>query len=269
MASATQQIDTQVQIVTPENIAFQYRIAGPFQRLPAYLIDVLLQWAAIFAIALVLLIVFGLAGLPGLGFGLSVIAWFVLSWFYGGLFEWLWNGQTPGKRILRLRVLSTDGQPIGALAAVLRNILRAVDMLPPVFYFVGFLSAFWNDRFARLGDLACGTMVVVEEPRYGYGAIKIVEPEALALAATLPMRVTVSRSLALALSAYVSRRRQLPWSRRVQIARHLGEPLRQRLGLPWGTSYDLLLCAVYHRVFFAEGADDGTEGTSPFAQTAA
>ena len=49
---------------------------------------------------------------------------FLVSWFYGGFFEAYWNGQTPGKRIMGLRVLSTNGRPINGYQAVLRNLLR-------------------------------------------------------------------------------------------------------------------------------------------------
>src|SRR4051794_36508989 len=131
-----EQVDTQIQIVTPENIAFQYRIAGPFQRLPAFLIDKGLQMALVGGGLFLFGLIFGLLGLPGIGVGFSVVMFFAVSWFYGGLFEALWNGQTPGKRLMRLRVLSTDGQPINAMQAVLRNIPRSVDMLPPAVYFV-------------------------------------------------------------------------------------------------------------------------------------
>lgn len=259
---AERSIDTQLRIVTPENISFGYRIAGPFQRLPAYLLDLLFEAIVLVVGWLLLLLVFGSLNLGQIGAGLGLVLFFVISWFYGGLFETLWNGQTPGKRLMRLRVLSADGQPINAMQAILRNVLRGVDCLPafnlpgtqiPIMLWqFGFLSTAANDRFARLGDLACGTVVVVEEPRYSYGVMRVSEPEALDLAMRLPLRIDVSRGLALALSAYVSRRRVLPWARRVQIARHVAEPLRQRYGLPANTSYDLLLCALYHRVFFAD-----------------
>jgi uncharacterized RDD family membrane protein YckC len=270
MPALSEQIDTQIEVVTPENIAFQYRIAGPFQRLPAYIIDKVLQFTSMFFLFLVIGIAFDLIGLSGVGAGLAIVGYFLITWFYGGVFETLWNGQTPGKRLMRLRVLTVEGQPINALQAVLRNVLRAVDILPPVFYMVGFASACWDDRFARLGDLACGTMVIVEEPLYASGVMRVAEPEALALAAQLPVHVTVSRPLALALSSYVGKRRYLPWSRRVQIARYVAEPLREQFQLPVGTSYDLLLCAVYQRVFFADETETSAAdiGESPFAPAA-
>jgi len=60
-------------------------------------------------------------GAGGVGLSVILVAWFGLSWFYGGFFETVWNGQTPGKRLLGLRVLTVEGQPINALQAVLRN----------------------------------------------------------------------------------------------------------------------------------------------------
>jgi uncharacterized RDD family membrane protein YckC len=260
-------IDTRIEIVTPENIAFQYRVAGPFRRLPAYLIDVLIRIAVVAASAIIFSLAFGLVGLPGGGFGIALIGWFLLDWFYGGLFEAFWNGQTPGKRLMRLRVVSDEGQPINGLQAVLRNLLRSVDAVPLVFqvptYLLGLLASTMNDRFQRLGDLAAGTMVVVEEPQRHYGVARVNEPEAVRLAAELPAGFQVSRPLARALSSYVQRRQIFPWRRRAEIAMHVGEPLRIRFGLPAGTSHDLLLCALYHRTFIADRADEA-DGKSPF-----
>ena len=127
--------DTHIDIVTPENIMFHYRVAGPFRRLPAYLIDLTIQTAVISISALLLILVFGMASIVGVGVGLFLIVLFIMNWFYGGLFETFWNGQTPGKRMMQIRVLSIDGQPIRGLQAVLRNILRTVDALPTVYLY--------------------------------------------------------------------------------------------------------------------------------------
>lgn len=271
MPQSVRQLDTHIEMVTPENIAFHYRIAGPFQRLPAYLLDLLIQAAMIFSGFLLLVFVGALAAFPGGGFGLALVFLFAVNWFYGGFFETIMNGQTPGKRLMRLRVVSIDGQPINALQAVLRNLLRAVDMLPVGFkvimtYQFALLSTTLTERFQRLGDLACGTMVVVEEPQYRYGVVRVVEPEVLALASEIPANFVASRSLAMALSGYVLRRASIPWSRRLQIARHVGEPLRERFFLPLDTDYDRLLCAIYQRTFF--GDTEMPTPVNPFAAPA-
>ena len=87
------QIDTSIQIVTPENIAFRYQLAGPFQRLPAFLIDFGVRVATMLAVAIALAILGFISS--GLAWVLLLLAYFVLSWFYGVLFETYFNGQTP------------------------------------------------------------------------------------------------------------------------------------------------------------------------------
>jgi len=275
MARRPQQLDDRIEIVTPENIAFQYRVAGPFARLPAYLLDALIQIGTVLVAMLLLSATFGMTGLWGMGFGLMLVIWFVVAWFYGGLFETFWNGQTPGKRMCGLRVVSRDGQPIDALQAVLRNLLRAVDGMPLMAsgyiptYQVGLFASMQNDRLARLGDLACGTMVVREDDRRMRGVVRIDEPQALALAAQLSGRFVVSRSLARALALYADRRRYFASGRRAEIARYLGEPLVARFALPPDTSHDLLLCALYHRTFVTDLADDQPLAPAPLAEAAA
>src|SRR5690606_13759230 len=84
---------------------------------------------------------------------------FVLLWAYPVVFEALFDGQTPGKRALELRVVSGDGAPVGWLAALVRNLLRTVDMLP-VGYGFGLVSSLADPYGRRLGDLVAGTLVV-------------------------------------------------------------------------------------------------------------
>ncbi len=276
MARSKGPIDTTIEIVTPENIAFRYRVAGPFQRLPAYLIDLVVRVAVGGVGLLVLTIALGMLGWPGIGLGLGLMLWFVLAWFYGGLFEAYWNGQTPGKRMMQIRVLTVDGRPINALQAILRNVLRAVDSAPPLVvlgqpiwffgtYLLGLAAATTNNRFQRLGDLVCGTMVVLEERRdWAPGLARTDVPEVRRLETLIPPGFQPSRSLSRALAAYVQRRQQFSLARRLEIARHLGEPLRRRLRLPAGTSHDLLLCALYDRTFVDHSAHQREAGASPF-----
>lgn len=273
MPDPIEQFDTTIEIVTPENIAFRHRVAGPFRRLAAYVIDVLIQVAAAGLGIILLGLVFGTVSLPRTGMGVGLILWFVLNWFYHGLFEAYFNGQTPGKRLMRIRVVSVDGQPIGGVQAVLRNVLRIVDgqpglhlMLGPFMYQVGLLTAMMNDRYQRLGDLACGTMVVVEQRHWLAGVMRTGEPEAGRMAAAIPADFQVSRSMARALAAYVQRRRNFSWPRRLEIAAYLGEPLRKRFDLPANVNLDLLLCGLYHRTFITDRQDEPELLESPFMQ---
>ncbi|MHB8953228.1 MAG: RDD family protein [Pirellulaceae bacterium] len=269
MSSASSAIDTTVDIVTPENIAFHYQVAGPFRRFPAYLIDVCIQIAILFGLAIVAsLLSFGLGTVS---LAVWILAEFTLSWFYGGLFETYWNGQTPGKRILGIRVLTAQGRPVNGYQAVLRNIMRTVDMGPLISaelfggpavpliptYALGLGVMATNRRFQRLGDLVCKTMVVVEDRPWLSGIAKIEDPRAFELASYLPADLQVSRSMARALAHYAERRKYFSPSRRREVAKHLARPLLLQFGLPDNTSYDLLLCAMYYRLFIADrGADE-------------
>jgi hypothetical protein len=92
---------------------------------------------------------------------------FLAVFLYFMLFEIFWNGQTPGKRWLGLRVIRENGYPIRAVDAVVRNLVRIVDALPSG-YAIGLLVMLFNARSKRLGDFAAGT-IVVREDSWGAG----------------------------------------------------------------------------------------------------
>jgi uncharacterized RDD family membrane protein YckC len=266
MNGRRKQIDTSVEIVTPENISFRYWLAGPSRRLPAYLIDVLVQVSFLMLAGWGLGFAFGLFRLAGSFLGLFLVILFLVHWCYGALLESLWNGQTLGKRAMHIRVVAVHGQPIRVWQAVLRNVLRAVDAMPllPLVYgsadaalplfAVGLIAASLNDRFQRLGDMAAGTMVVVEQPARLSSVLKFRDQRVMQMAAAIPPGFQVNRTLGLALSLYVQRRKVLPRARRQEIARHLGDPLCQRFNLPAGTDCDLLLCGLYQQAFLGSSA---------------
>jgi uncharacterized RDD family membrane protein YckC len=257
MTANGKQLDTSVEIVTPENIAFRYRVAGPFRRLPAYLIDLAIRVAVVVVTMIGLQIAFSLFSLGGMAMGISLVIWFLLEWFYGGVFETYWNGQTPGKRAMNIRVVSIDGQPIHGWQAILRNVLRVVDAQPFWLYQVGLLAASMNDRYQRVGDLACGTMVVVDQRQRLQGVVELREPRVAEMASRIPPNFQVDRTLGRALTAYVQRRKAFSHARRLEIAGHLGRPLMEKLGMPRTTDADLLLCGLYQRTFL------GTDSSVP------
>ena len=157
----------QLSIETPEQIALEFPLAGVGSRFLALAIDMLLQ----VAIGLLLLLAVGgtwsvlQAGGAGGGAWLGAIALigvFLIFYGYFMLFEAFWNGQTPGKRVVGLRVLGVTGRPVHVGEAILRNLLRVVDSLPGV-YAVGIVSVLVSQRSQRLGDLAAGTVVVHEK----------------------------------------------------------------------------------------------------------
>jgi len=244
-------LDSIIRVVTPENIGFEYRLAGPFRRLPAFLID----FAIVAAINIAIFVIFILtvAWTGGMGAFAMLVTWFAVFWFFGGICETLLNGQTPGKWLLGLRTLTYEGQPISALQAIFRNLMRAADLIMPL---LGLAVMMFNRRFQRLGDLVAGTIVVVEERHWLTGVAKLDDPRAIQLAAYLPPNYVVSRSLAKALATYVERRKFFSPPRRKEVAKHLAEPLLAKFGLPADTSYDLLLCSLFYRTFIADRGDD-------------
>lgn len=257
---AKDQLDTFIEIVTPENIAFQYEVAGPFRRLPAFALDLGIRMA-VFLLAVITMAFFGWIIGSG-GVAVLLLLWFALEWFYGGLFETYMNGQTPGKRMLGIRVVSVAGHPIGGIQAVMRNILRGIDMMPlipmsvvdesmvqltiPTFA-IGLVCQSLNPRFQRVGDIACGTMVVVSERRRAPLLAAGVDSRVTELVERIPPGFTVNQKLHHALAVYFERRPRISTARRHDIARHLAVPLIERFGFPTDTNYDLLLCALYVR----------------------
>ena len=272
MSTNAAQIDSTVEIVTPENIAFHYQVAGPFRRFPAFLLDMLIRAGVFTLFAIILGFAGALTSLSGvIGAGMMIV-WFLLDWFYGGVFETWMNGQTPGKWVLGIRVLSVDGQPINGIQAIMRNILRTLDMMPVFTCMLGLIAMALNGRYQRIGDIVCGTIVVVEERKWLTGVAKMDDARVAQLANYIPADYRVSRTLAKTLAAYVDRRRFFSIPRRREVSRHLAEPLLVQFGFPLDTSYDLLLCALYYRSFVADRSDDDRPetviDTSPFAPAA-
>ena len=148
-----------LRVETPEGIIFSFPLASPLTRALAYSIDL----AAIAAAAGILAKGVRIVGILGPDWvaAFSVLVSFVISLAYGMFLEWHWRGQTLGKRVLRLRVIDASGLRLELTQVVIRNLLRAVDMLP-MLYLTGAVAAFVTRRGQRLGDLAAGTIVVYE-----------------------------------------------------------------------------------------------------------
>jgi uncharacterized RDD family membrane protein YckC len=149
-------LDTFRPIETPEGVELQLRVAGPVVRALAWAIDFGIRVVVDLALAM------GLTMLGTFGIGILLIMIFLLEWFYPVVFEVYRQGQTPGKRAMGIRVVNDDGTPVGWGAAMVRNLLRAVDFLPMLYGF-GLVSMLLNGDFKRLGDLAAGTRVVYRE----------------------------------------------------------------------------------------------------------
>lgn len=146
-----------LELRTPEGIAFALPLAGPVTRMLAWGADVLVVGVTSSAVAGGLS-VFALVS-PDLAQALAFLAFFAGQTGYGFLFEWFWRGQTPGKRMLGLRVVDAAGLRLRFHQVVLRNLLRFVDVLPAA-YLVGGAACLLSRHAQRLGDLAAGTVVV-------------------------------------------------------------------------------------------------------------
>jgi uncharacterized RDD family membrane protein YckC len=219
------------QVVTAEKVVLTYRVAGMGSRFLAWLIDV--------GFMAVLLAMGAAAGSvleavrPGVG-GAVILLWaFTLQWGYFLFFEWLWAGQTPGKRLMGLRVLQAQGTAISFLQAAVRNVLRAADSLP-LFYAVGFVVAAGDRQQRRLGDLAAGTLVVhLRRRARAVRPLPDGPPMAdAALAALLRQRLgQLDRRQRQALLDLCLRRDQLPLRERARLFQSTAEYFEKRLSL--------------------------------------
>lgn len=157
-AAPAAMLDTYREVLTPEGVALHLPAAGPVPRALAWLIDLCVRIAVLLALSMLL------GALGGLGQGLYLVGMFLVFWAYPIVLEAAWNGQTPGKRALGLRVVAGDGAPVGWLPAVVRNLMRSVDMLP-FGYAAGLASCLCDRHGRRLGDLVADTVVVHVAPR--------------------------------------------------------------------------------------------------------
>lgn len=157
----------QIQVKTPEFVSLQFRLAGLGSRAAAMIIDqIILNLVNIGLIVLFVLTVgnnFWFLTQDAWVLGLWLIILFVLNWSYFFVSEYFFNGKTIGKNILGIRVIQENGHSITFLSAIIRNLLRIIDMMPAS-YFLGIVLVFFNAKHKRLGDMAAGTIVIHESP---------------------------------------------------------------------------------------------------------
>lgn len=219
----------QLSIETPEQVALEFPLAGVGSRFLALAIDTLVQGAVM---GLALLAVLGAWSVirpsaGGLWFAaVGLLAAFSIFYGYFAAFEAFWHGQTPGKRLVGLRVLSVTGRPIRLDEALIRNVLRVVDQLPGV-YAVGIVTMLISSRSQRLGDLAAATVVVHEK---GLTAPVMTIAPASAAAATGWTGGGLSDAELTLVEAFLQRRHELDAAVREIRARAIADRLRARLG---------------------------------------
>jgi len=217
-------------IETPEQIPLEFPLAGIGSRFLAIALDTLIQALGFLMIVFVAEILLPTAA----RFTPRALTWaaailflcvFVLYSGYYALFEVFWNGQTPGKRLVRLRVIGDSGRPITVYEAVVRNLLRIIDQLPGL-YVVGIISVFLTARNKRLGDIVAGTVVVHEK------AMQEMQPDfGSAAASTTPSSgLQISAEELELIERFLQRRYDLTPEVRRQNAEQIAAHLRARLG---------------------------------------
>jgi uncharacterized RDD family membrane protein YckC len=227
-------------IQTPENVAFGYQVAGIGSRFLATLLDTLL----IFLLQVVVILVFILILSSFDLLGETIAAWvyavlgivgFIFFWGYYIFFEMLWNGQTPGKRWVGLRVIRADGTPITLSESFIRNLTRLVDFLPAM-YGIGIISMFLDKQSRRLGDLAAGTLVVHDRAPISIQALSVKRTVNFSMQGFktvsldgFPFERLTNDDLAL-IEDFLLRREQL--THRQTLANQILNTLHTRLGLP-------------------------------------
>jgi len=165
-------MDRTIAVRTPESIAFDYELAGLGSRFLAVILDMLIQ------IICALLLLWGMAALAirfsageslrtsvpsrtveSLAIAVLVLLAFVIFFGYFIIFEVAWNGQSPGKRLVGIRVVRDGGFPIDFISSLVRNLIRIVE-LGLGFYAISAISTLLSAQNKRLGDFAAGTIVV-------------------------------------------------------------------------------------------------------------
>jgi uncharacterized RDD family membrane protein YckC len=146
-----------LKIRTPEGVEFALPLAGPISRMLALTLDILVVMM-IGSVAKQILAPLGFLG-KDFSDAVVIVAYFVISMLYMMLAEWLWRGQTVGKRLLRLRVVDAAGLRLEPSQVIVRNLMRFIDGLPAL-YLLGGITCTVSRHRQRLGDLAAGTVVI-------------------------------------------------------------------------------------------------------------
>jgi uncharacterized RDD family membrane protein YckC len=167
--SATLTTEDILIIETPERVPLHFALASIGNRFLACALDHAIQWLALTLLSIATLILANFSNVeqllstaPKWVYAVMSLVLFLIFSSYFAFFEWLWNGQTPGKRWLKLRVIREDGRPITFWEASVRNLLRTLDIMPFPFYSIGLIAVFSTTRDQRVGDMVAGTVVVRE-----------------------------------------------------------------------------------------------------------
>ncbi len=229
-------IDTYARVETPEAIDIQLRPASVHVRARAYMVDWLLRLVWLGVSSIILVLIFRPSGTDNFFWGFFLLNLFATTWLYPILFEVWWNGQTPGKKIFKIRAVMDTGADISWSASLLRNLLRLLDGLPFA-YGVGMVCMLLHPHSKRLGDIYSGSLIV-----YAQEAMQISTLKGLDHINPLVSPVPLTRTEQSAVVAFAERHRKLPLPRQQELA----EQLVDTLGLPPVRAIETVLGLAKH-----------------------
>lgn len=247
---------------TPESVELEFTLAGIGNRAYALLIDYLvlglflillmLLWGLLYYFLWEVLQLHQIVGGDRLSqWLLAMQLLLVFSCFVGYFvfFETLWQGQTPGKRYLKTRVIRDNGRPIGLTQATLRALLRPLDD----WFYIGMMLIIFTRQEKRLGDWVAGTLVIQEKPEHHrHIALQITgDRQALAqnLQTTTMLQQLTPEDFA-KIRAYLERRRELLPPARQRLSQQLAQPLQTQLAQE-DLKIDIPAEALLEAVYFA------------------
>jgi uncharacterized RDD family membrane protein YckC len=222
-------------VVTPENLELTFELAGLTSRFLAWLVDTLFMIAIIIGAYIVLAIIGFVSRY--LFATLMMVIVFCVQQGYFIFFELKTGGTTPGKRIMKIRVIQDAGIRIGFYHSFLRNILRIMDSTPlMILHILGAGVAFFHPLNRRLGDAVAGTVVVRERSYPEPGKIITETDKYSTLLGNYQLRERIKRSVTTeekeAMIEACLRAEEIELSRRLEIFARLGARMRSKLDLP-------------------------------------
>lgn len=240
-----------VNIETPEQVTLEFALAGVGSRFLALALDTLLQ--AVVYTVLGLAITFAMPGVSAASsrpssshisqnwaVAIVILIMFCIYWGYFALFEIFWHGQTPGKRVVGIRVVKESGRPITVIEGIGRNLLRAIDGL--LLYGVGLIVMLVSPQNRRLGDYVAGTLVVYDKKSAEVRPDWSTRPAAASSRAAGQLNQLSEDDLVI-IETYLHRRDDLDPMVRINTAIRISERIHQKSGLsrePGQTDDDFL-----------------------------